>query len=169
MNDKKRFAKLMVILAEIFTPDKTVSKEKIEVYHESLRRFTIDDIEQAAKRIINTKTFHAFPLPAEFISIIEEGLNSDSEMKGLEAWSEICRHASVMGYFEPTCSDPLIQHAVDMAFGGLRKFGEHSPDQDPANRKHFLNVYKRLLTREKERRLEEGVTPGQLAEGDNEE
>jgi hypothetical protein len=75
------------------------------------------------------------------------GRDDDIEMAALEAWGRASRAVSRGLYLS---DDPVINEAVRVAFGGWAKFGETDPDNDMADRAHFLRVFKGLARKRRE-------------------
>lgn len=144
----ERFAILMATLQEIFCPGKPISSHKVKIYDKLLEPFSIEAIENAAEKIIQTKRIHAFPLPTEFFeffTLSEDKLSIDS----LALWNEACQLALTSNY--PSENEEL-NRAIRIAFGSWKNFG----DTDPTNtfdRKHFIETYKRMRRQEHERKL----------------
>ena len=91
--DKKRFAKVMATLAEVFSKD-PISKEKTDIYYRVLCNYPIESIESAADYLIEHKTIPTFPLPAEIIELCTQRTKTDLELQASSAWAKARRTAS---------------------------------------------------------------------------
>lgn len=145
-NDKPAFAQVMALLQEVFVPDKPISKEKVRLYFEILLPHEIGDVCRAAEKIIKTKRYATFPLPAEFREALGEGTDEGKlEIRALAAWEYACaRYDGRQGGVD----DPLLDEAIRIAFGGWARFGQTDPDREAIDRKHFLDCFKALAERE---------------------
>lgn len=140
-DDRQRFSAMMFMLAEIFK--ESLSEPRIDVYWDILEEYPIDDILKAAKMILQTKTIKVFPLPAEFISVIDQ-----PDIKALDAWQSILKAIEYHGIYQsPTFKDPLVSNVIQ-SFGGWISFcmmsREQSEDQWNWTRKEFMKIYQSL-------------------------
>lgn len=145
-DDKPAFARMMALLQEVFVPDKPISKEKVRLYFELLAPYLIEDVCKAAEKIIRTKRYSTFPLPAEFMEALGEGTAEGKvELRALSAWEYACaRFDGRQGGVD----DPLLDEAIRITFGGWERFGQTDPDREALDRKHFLECFKALAEKE---------------------
>lgn len=137
-----RFEKIMNTFAEIF--GKPVTREKNRIYFSFLKRFDLDEIENAAERIINEKKISTFPTIAEIldkINIPDEELESIA----LELWNKAC-NLIIMGTRDS--GDIILDRVIELAFGSWQKFGETHPENESFDRRHFINCYKSVIKKE---------------------
>lgn len=145
-DDKPAFARMMALLQEVFVPDKPISKEKVRLYFELLSSHAIDDVCKAAEKIIKTKRYATFPLPAEFSEALGEGTDEGKlEIRALAAWECAC---SRFDFRQCGADDPLLNEAIRITFGGWERFGQTNPDREAIDRKHFLECFKALAEKE---------------------
>ena len=161
--DKKKFAELMATMQEVFTPEKPISTAKMEIYFKILEPYNIEDITSAFVRVIHTKEYPTFPLPADIIKALTEP--EDLDAKAEEAWILANKHLSLMCINE-RCGEDVSGHplteTVKKAFGGWEKLGFCNPYDDVTDRKRFIEAYKNTAKKETERRLLDGKKPRQL-------
>lgn len=116
-NDRSAFAKIMMTLAEVY--DKKLTDQFIKLYMAALVQYSIDEIESAAAQIIRTKTFHKFPLPAEFIEILEPP--EKIETTAILSLDTVFEAMERYGAYQSIAFDDPIIHAVITYLGGWEK------------------------------------------------
>ncbi|MEW6481881.1 MAG: DUF6475 domain-containing protein [bacterium] len=117
--DLKRFIELMGILAEAFSQE--VSKEKIQIYFVALQDLSIDDIEQAVWRLVNTRTTATFPKVAE----IRQAVKGKEEEKSLQAWTKVYEMMGNTGGWQSVIfDDPIIHKVIENMAGSWFRFCE---------------------------------------------
>jgi len=145
-----RFEKIMNTFAEVF--GKPVTREKNRIYFSFLKRYDLDEIEDAAERIINEKKISTFPTIAEILDKIGAP-DEELESNALELWNKAC-NLIIMGDHES--DDLILDRTIELAFGSWRKFGETHPENESFDRNHFVNCYKNVIKKEKELILSRG-------------
>lgn len=152
--DFKSFGVFMSVLQETFSPDKPISKERTKIYFETLKDIPIENIELGIKELMRKKKWSIFPLPVEIreaAGFIEE---DELELSALSAFREACglvHNFALEKKLHP--KDPYVNEAIYLCFGGWENFTRTDPKNDPFDRKHFVEVYKRLLASDKKDKL----------------
>ena len=162
--DKKKFAILMAMLGTAFG-EKGIMPERIDIYWAHLLDIPVDTVAQAVQTIIKTRRYSSIPTIAE-IRDAALGRDEDIETTALEAWGKASQAVSRGFYLR---DESAIDEAVRVAFGGWQKFGETDPENEMADRAHFIRVFKGLARKRRDlgelalpagrvRRLLSGVT-----------
>lgn len=138
--DKKEFVDLMMSLGEIF--EKVPSIAKTEIYYQSMKDLTIEEISRACSQIINTrKITGTFPLPAE----IRELTNGNIEDRAYLAWDKLNYALNHLGFGNSIAfDDKTLMAAIQLWAGswrGLRNF-DWEYDQIKWLKKDFVASYK---------------------------
>jgi hypothetical protein len=116
--DKQKFATLIKVLAETYSPNDKPSKERVEIYFRVLSEYTIEQVEQGIIKLLKTrKTTTTFPVPGEIIDAIG-GDQSNSLLALKKAEAAVEHHGS---YSTVVFDDPVI-HMVITAMGGWPRF-----------------------------------------------
>jgi len=161
--DTQKFRELMATLQEVFTPEKPISKAKMEIYFQTLEGYQIEDISTAVSKVVRTKEYPTFPLPVDIIKAMTEP--EDIEGKALEAWNQANKALSYMCINE-RCGDDVSRHplteAVVSAFGSWEKMAFLDPFNDRFDRQRFIDCFKSTEKKEIERKLLDGNKPRQL-------
>lgn len=141
--DEKKFAELMVVLAEVYDSGNTPSKLKMEVYFQALKDFKIEDVEKAVKGLIYTRTTASFPKPAEIIQEIR-GTTRD---RATEAWLEVLQTVKMVGHYQSVrFADPAIHSVIEAMGGWVRLAGNMRADEEIWRQKEFERLYEVLST-----------------------
>lgn len=140
-----KFAVLLAVLGTAFG-ENGMPKARAEIYYENLKDIPIPQLEGAVQTILKTRKYSSIPTIAE---IREAALGRDDEIEtaALESWGKANYFVSRSNY---QACDELTNEAVRVAFGGWEKFGQTDPEDDMANRAHFLRVYKALARKRRE-------------------
>lgn len=149
----ERFAEAMAAMQAVFCPDKPVSKERVSIYNKFLDEYPIEFIELAVSEVIKTKKISVFPTLAEIIEKIE-GDEKALEGRALVAWSEVNR---LLPIIEDVLSDPVIDRAVQRAFGTYDKLRMTDLSNEVWDRRHFVKCY---AIAAKENRQQRGLLEG---------
>jgi len=164
--DLKRFGVLMSVLQETFSPEKPISKERTKIYFEILKDIPIENIELGIQKLMKKKRYPIFPLPVEIreaAGFVEE---DDLELNALEAFREAC--ALIYSYqpgMKLISENPHIDRTIYLCFGGWESFAETDPKNEAWDRKHFVEIYKKiLLVDQKEKLLSQAEIMKQLRE-----
>lgn len=144
ISDYKEFAKLMAVMQEIFTPDKPVSKEKVQIYFDLLREYPIERIKYGVHKIIETKKISTFPLPAEIKEAMGYSDDLNIELEAAEAWSKACDIAFMA---TRDSDDPILNETIRISFGGWERFGQSELRNETFDRAHFLRCYKNISSK----------------------
>lgn len=136
-SDDQKFAGLMAILATTFGKENT--ELRIEVYFESLKDFSIDEIEQAVYLAVKTLKF--FPKPAELRELIE----GDPDSRALIAWKTAIDNRDVRRTV--IFDDPIIHYCLQEIFDGWMPFCEKTLEELKWEEKRFVTLYKLALRR----------------------
>lgn len=123
----------MAGLQEIFTPEKELSKERVKLYWEAFKDWSVEQFQKACANILQTKKISTFPLPAELKEAIY-----DNESEALNAW--LLARSKPDAYMTPKFSDKIIYFVID-ALGGWIRFC-HTPSEELKwLQKDFLRLY----------------------------
>lgn len=112
LDDKPRFAELMLALSETFR--EPVSSIRAELYFDALAYLPIESVEQAVRLAVKSKTF--FPKPAELIELVE---GNDNE-QAAEAWTSFCAAVSRFGYTRTPDLPEATMETVRVVFGNWK-------------------------------------------------
>ncbi len=137
-SDLSKFSEIMTALGELF--DKELSRAALGLYFSALERFPIEMIERAAANIIQTQTFHKFPLPAEFIQYMAPPESMDKRVA--EAIHEIEYESP---YQSPCFDDPILHHVIEAMGGWVNVKAEIRPMSSKEFsfwRNNFGRIYK---------------------------
>ena len=138
----KDFAKAMAGLQEVFTPEKPLSKEKVEIYYQIFKKWTIEEFNNACFSLLKTKKISTFPLPAE-IEEAKQGVLDDNT-KAVLAYDKFTRGKARTGIYESVVFDDKNIHAVVQSMGGWHDVCLITEDEWRFKRKEFLDLYKAL-------------------------
>lgn len=138
VKDKKKFAELMMGLAEVFDDGKESSAMKIEIYWKALEEFKISDVEKAVISIVKNRVFANFPKPGE----ITQYISGDAEEKATKAWLKVSWAVKHIGQYASVRFDDPIIHSVIEAMGGWYQIQEIGKWHDTWTQKEFINLYK---------------------------
>ncbi len=140
--DYKEFASCMAGLQDIFTPEKPVSKNKIEVYFEIFCNWnwSIAQFKEACLKITQEKKIACFPLPAE----LKETLYGNSEVRAIQAIKKLEDAVDHYGYYYSMVFDDPIIHAVVDRMGGWEWMTTQTYEEWKWIRKDFTKLYTQL-------------------------
>jgi len=148
--DHDNFARLMALLQEVFVPTKPISKEKVTIYFDILKDYEFDEINSGCKRIVKSKLYSTFPLPAEILDQIEPEKSGQYIIdRANEGWA-LAKQVIITG---GSSGDEILDEAIRIAFGDWNGFGNTDPNNEPSDRKHFLACYRIAAQRIIEQRL----------------
>lgn len=132
-----RFLKVMLAFAE--QSGKEPSELKISIYAHGLADYTIDQIEQAAWKVIKGMKYPTFPQLGEIIEAIAGNPEDTAAVEAMKVYKAI-RH--VGGYQDVVFDNPTTQAVIMQGFGGWSKLcGEMTEDQQ----KWFLKDFAKLF------------------------
>lgn len=133
------FCNAIGTLAELY--DKELSEFSIAAYFETLKGYSIEDVEHAISHAMGTLKF--FPKPVELIEIITGGgaqnIEDRAQAQALKVLETVRR---VGGYSSVQFSDPVTTAVVKQGFGGWSKLcAELLEDQEKWWLKDFTKIY----------------------------
>lgn len=134
---QKKFAFLMLALAEVFDSGNVPSPAKTEIYFKALVDYSIDSIARAVDEIIKTRIFATFPKPAEIIQAIE----GDGNEKTILAWGKLDRAVRQIGSYQSVQFDDPVIHSVVKFLGGWEKICQVTEDEWKWKQKEFERLY----------------------------
>jgi hypothetical protein len=122
-NDTERFYEVMALVCSAY--EKEMSKEREALYFKMLSDYSIEDVERAAKRIMQTSKF--FPQIADFV----EALQGTDDEKAAGAWYVLISALNEMGADHTVnMGDPVLhQTAIDLDLWGIGIEEKGYPDQ----------------------------------------
>lgn len=136
--DLEEFTGLLGIMQEAFIPDKPVSKERAKIYFDFLQDLPLEKIKLAVKHIIRTKRISTLPTIGEIRGFIVK----DIEELALEAWYKTIRAVEEVGiYVSVEFEDRVIHSVIDNEFSGWERFCNLRREDEPWDRKRFLQSY----------------------------
>lgn len=104
-NDKARFTAIMAGMADNFRD--TITREGLKLRFNVLKMFSVEQIEQAAFKIMATRKYTKMPTVAEFIEAIKGGGVED--VAEVQAGVVIGQIRAVGAYGSPEFDDPITQ------------------------------------------------------------
>lgn len=111
-SDDKRFSAAMAGLAEIF--NEALSTPRINAYREALKDLSIEQVEEAARRLMNSAKF--FPKPVEFREALVGSVNDQSE----SAWRTFVKLCVEEGHYPSLyVSDGAMAYAIEHLGGWI--------------------------------------------------
>lgn len=146
-SDKTKFAQSMALLQEVFVRGKPISRQLVEVYFDILKRYDIGKILYSVDQIIKSKKFSTFPLPAEFLEVLDGKKDESIKLRAIQSWQHACSRYDSRDGGKDEKKDPLLDEAIRVAFGGWKQFGQTNPDYEVNDRKHFLQVFESLANK----------------------
>lgn len=145
-SDLKQFGVLLSILQETFSADKPISKERTKIYFEILSDIPIENIELGMKELMKKKKYPIFPLPKEIREAAGFIEDDDLELTALRAFREACdlvQEFPIQNKVLP--KDPHVNETIRLCFGGWDNFTYTDPKNENWDRKHFVEIYKKLF------------------------
>lgn len=137
--DKQRFGIAMGIMAEAF--QKKPSQALTEIYWKVLQDLSIDEFEQAALKVINTRQITGtFPMVAEIREAALEVVPLDT--RAALAWEQFLyalRHHCP--YDSVAFDDPIISQII-RAWGDWPAMGDWQEDKTQWWRREFMTLYR---------------------------
>lgn len=134
--DKIEFAKIIMVLSEMFVGKEKPSKELIKIYFQALIEYDIQQIQQACDFIVKSWGFHFMPKPADFIKHIE----GSKEEQALIAWQNLLNEINLKGMAKAELDEPT-RRAIN-ACGGIDVIGLCDRNKLTFIFKDFVNNYK---------------------------
>lgn len=136
--DKREFVKELVMVGEMF--DKTLTEGLVELYFETLKDLSLDQIKSAISHIANTATF--FPKPVDF----RNATGGNTELQALTAWEKTRKAVRSVGRYESVEFDDPVIHSVIILMGGWEGFcGIEGYDSEKWQQHDFEKMYKAMV------------------------
>jgi activator of 2-hydroxyglutaryl-CoA dehydratase len=145
---KQKFASLMAQLRASFTRAE-MTADQVAVYFAFLKHIPEAELERAVHHMIATRTSPIFPTVAEIKTEAEGRTRIEIKVGAMEAWNK-ARVMLVAGADYRT--DPIINSAVRMAFGGWARLEMDEQDGD-FTRNRFSEAYQAIVS--DDRRMDE--------------
>lgn len=142
-SNKEEFAKIMVMLGVIY--DQIISEEKMNIYYELLRSYSIDVLQKGATRLIKERTTASFPKPAEIIEKIEGNLEDKANL----AWEKVTKAMLKHGHYQSVSFDDHVIHSVMQVMGGWAETGNWLKDDMKWKRIEFCKLYNSMSLKDK--------------------
>lgn len=136
--DRMSFEAIMQGLAENFSA--TLSTNGIAMRFEALRKFSIEQVRDAALAMVATQKFKAMPTIADFVEYFQGGSADDiAQYQASIVWDAVKKY----GGNRTVCfDDPITQAVIVRAFGGWQKMcSELQVDQQKWFIKDFVKAY----------------------------
>ena len=144
-NDREAFAEILAGLAEIYTKESRVTKEKAKLYFNVFTAWgwTLAQFRDACTELMSTKSISTFPLPAE----IKNALQGD---RSLNAWLKAQDAAAIQGMQKSVKFDDPTIHSVINAMGGWPAFCMIPMTDDKASfkRMEFERLYNTMMSKD---------------------
>jgi len=142
--DSERFGEIITVLNEVYgDPSKSLSPLRLEFYFKSLEDLSIEQLNDAAVRIGQTKTFHVLPTPAE----IREATQGKSEDRAEFAFEDLVGEIQSGIYCRGAVfEDGAIVKCIE-AMGGIEQVSDWRTDDPEWHRKEFIKLYRAYSTR----------------------
>jgi len=137
----KEFGGLMAMLRASFTRDE-MTAESVAVYYGFLKHIPAGDLRAAVNHLISTKISPVFPTVAEIKLLAEGKAKMEVQAGAMEAWNK-ANAALIAGPAYQT--DPIVNAAIKLAFGGWAGFGNLDPE-DTFARHRFSEAYQIIVT-----------------------
>jgi hypothetical protein len=137
-NEKPKFFELMAGLSEIF--DKSVSAVALNLYWQSLREYSLEDVTRAANNIVKSHKYSTFPKPAEFIEFINPPVGA--EMKAELMTEEFYERFAESGYHSFEWQDPVLAMTVEH-YGGWHSVLKEYPHNNAESAKFWMKDFKK--------------------------
>lgn len=134
--DIQKFTMLMAGIGELY--GKTISSHLIDIYWQVLRKYELDDVQNAFQgHVKNPDCGQFFPKPADIIRFIE----GNGESKALLAWAKTEKAVIQVGRYQSVVFDDPLIHAVIEDMGGWVKLCAMKSDQLPFVANEFQKRY----------------------------
>lgn len=135
-NDKQRFLSCLLGAAEIIGKD--LSKQAMKLYWEILKKYSIEEVEQAFfSHASNPDVGQFMPKPADIIKAID----GSGESRSMTAWTKVDKALRTIGTYETVVFDDPIIHKVISDMGGWVGFGEILENEYPFKANEFNKRY----------------------------
>jgi len=137
--DKHRFSEVMTGLAENFGD--SLSRPGLKMRFETLKEYSIEQIEQAAFDIMRHRKYTKMPTVAEFLEFLGGGSSEDqAQVQATNVLSAIKQHGP---YNSVVFDDATTQAVLEQGFGGWQKLCEELTGD---NEKWFIKDFSRMYT-----------------------
>ena len=136
-SDKKRFAKIMALVGELYS--KQISPELMKIHWNALIEYPIDDVDRGYQRHMQDPDSGQFlPKPADVIRHI--GGNTQSQ--ALLAWAKLEKALGSVGHMSSVVFDDPIIHAIVSDMGGWVQMCSTDEKEIPFKRVQFEKLYR---------------------------
>ena len=148
-NETLKLLTLIQSFYDTFMPKNSEAQKMfVELWHDTLQDLSYDDSLAALKSHLKESVY--IPKIADIYQrVMQKRMPDFPDPVG--EWNKVLRACSVFGYHR---SDDAMKSFNEMtrkvveAFGGFRKICTSELDQEMSDRKHFVDVYNRLIERE---------------------
>jgi len=132
-SEKRRFGKMLLSLGELW--EKKIEASTIALYFDILKKYDIEDVENAGHAIMQNETY--FPRPEAFRRYIEQ----DAETSAISAWTRILDTISAGGPYTTTSMEDQAAGAAIRAIGGWDRLLKMNNFEQQAIQRNFERVY----------------------------
>jgi hypothetical protein len=135
-NDEKKFGELMAVSGSIF--DKELTKPILRIMFETLKEYSIDQVDAAFTKHLQTGDF--FPRPSQLIRIINAG-KPNNEDKAVLAWLSITNAISKIGPYRALTLDDKLAMQIINHVGGWSNLCNLSYKELDFKKREFIQAY----------------------------
>ena len=137
-SDKRDFAEIMYGLADNFR--ESITKDGLRFRFAAMREYDIDQVRNAAIRVIRGRKYTKFPTTGEIISEIEATGGTSLEFRAMEAWARVLDHVRSGQWRYRGTGDASIDGTVRM-MGGWPRMGEMLTSEIPFREREFTEKF----------------------------
>jgi len=131
--EKKRFGKIILSLGELW--EKQIDSGLITLYFKLLKKYTIEEIENAGYNIMQNEVY--FPKPATFKQYIEQ----DNDSAAIIAWEGVMNTISAGGPYTTSTMNDQVCAATIRAIGGWDRLLKMSNFERQSIQRNFVKLY----------------------------
>lgn len=138
IDDMEQFQEIMTVLNESFGDiNRPVSDIKMRFYFKALSDLTIDQLNDAAIILANTKVIHTFPTPAE----IRQAVEGNPHDQGQIAFDKLITAVRSIGPYQTVIFDDPAIHAFIQSYGGWEEICDKTVEDWKYMRNEFVKGY----------------------------
>lgn len=138
IDDMEHFEQIMGILNETFgDPSKPISDLKMNFYFKALSDLTIEQLNDAAIILANTKVIHTFPIPSE----IRQAVEGNPQDKANVAFDKLLGAVRSIGPYQSVSFDDPAIHVFIESYGGWEEICDKTVDEWKYMRNEFVKGY----------------------------
>jgi hypothetical protein len=138
IDDMERFQEIMTVLNEVFgDPNKPASDIKMRFYFRALSDLSIEQLNDAAIILANTKTIHTFPIPAE----IRQAVEGNPTDKANAAFDKLLGAVRRIGPHQTVVFDDPAIHVFVKSYGGWEEICDKTVEEWKFMRNEFVKGY----------------------------